>query len=188
MRSVPFVIMIALAAACAGPQAAEDEEAEAAATAEAAPNAPARADDHAPSEAGADASGMIHNTPEGGVLEWVADIEAGLDSVPRLVGSDPAAAQGAVLNLYVMRQEYLEGYYGEGGRLESGSELAGAIDGNEARFHALMAELSKEAPDSAAVGMLTDSLEAQTARVRTAAESVGRELTPWQGQGQAEDG
>ena len=174
MRSVPFVILLAFAAACAGPPADEEEATEAAATAE------ATADRSVEGESDA---GMIHNTPEGGVLEWVADIEAGLDSVPQLMGSDPAAAQGAVLNLYVMRQEYLEGYYGQGGRLEATAELASAIDRNEARFHALMSELSKEAPDSATVAVLTDSLEAQTGRVREAAEAVDGELTPWQAEG-----
>lgn len=172
MRTVLLILMIAFTAGCAEPETGE--EAEATASTEEARAAAASADG---------ASGMIHNTPEGGVLEWVRDIRTGLDSVAALAGSDPAAAQGAVLNLYVMRQEYLEGYYGPGGRLEATPELAEAIETNEARFHALMSELSTEAPDSAGVAALTDSLAAQTARVRAAAEAVGRELTPWPAEG-----
>ncbi|MDX1674359.1 MAG: hypothetical protein R3314_06085 [Longimicrobiales bacterium] len=170
MRNLTLLVIIALAAACA--EAGDDastEETELDAGAEAATTA-------------APDTGMIHNTPEGGAVDWAADIGAGLDSVPDLAGRDPAAAQGAVLNLYVLRQEYLEGYYGEGGRLEVTPELAGAIDTNEVRFHALMSELAKESPDSATVVALTDSLAAQTARVRAAAEAAGAP-TPW-----AEDG
>ena len=160
--------MIALAAACAEPgDDARTEDTELDAGAAAAATAPPD-------------TGMIHNTPEGGAIDWAADIAAGLDSVPDLAGLDPAVAQGAVLNLYVLRQEYLEGYYGEGGRLEVTPELAKAIDTNEVRFHALMSELAKESPDSAAVVALTDSLMAQTARVRAAAEAAGAP-TPWAG-------
>lgn len=167
MRIVLLFVILALTAACSEPEAGEETEATRTAAAASA----------------ADASEMIHNTPEGGVLTWVGDISAGLDSVPDLLGSDPDAAQGVVLNLYVLRQEYLEGYYGPGGRLEATPELADAIEANEARFHALMSELSEAAPDSARVVALTDSLAAQTARVRAAAEAVGRELTPWSGEG-----
>lgn len=127
----------------------------------------------------AEAEGLIQGTPEGGALDWVADIDAGLDSVPVLLGRAPATVQSHVLDLYVSRQEYLEMYYGPNGRLESSPSLAEAIDGNEARFHDLMQAVSAETPDSAEVAALADSLAAQTARVREAAESVDRELSPW---------
>ena len=175
MRSlITLLAVIGLAAACAPPDGDDtDTDTDTAVAGD------ATADESAPSTP----SGLIQNTPEGGVLDWVSDIDAGLDSVPELVGSDPSAAQGAVLNLYVMRQEYLEMYYGPGGRLEATPELAAAIDGNENRFHALMTELAKEAPDSGTVVALTDSLAAQTGRVRAAAEAVGRELSPWPEEG-----
>lgn len=124
-------------------------------------------------------TGLIQNTPEGGVLDWVADIQAGLDSIPAVAARDPAAAQSQVLNLYVTRQEYLEMYYGPGGRLEVSGALAGTIEAAESRFHALMQELAGEAPDPATIMALTDSLSAQVAEVRGAAEALGRELTPW---------
>ena len=168
MRSLSLFAIIALAAACAEPGAdTRTDETEPAAGAEAAATA-------------APDTGMIHNTPEGGAVDWADDIAAGLDSIPELAGRDPSAAQGAVLNLYVLRQEYLEGYYGAGGRLEADPALAEAIDTNEVRFHALMSELAKESPDSAVVVEATDSLEAQTARVRAAAEAAGAP-TPWSG-------
>lgn len=175
MRSLTTLLaVIGIAAACAAPDGDETDTDTDTATVES-----VTADESAPSTP----SGLIQNTPEGGVLDWLADIDAGLDSVPELVGSDPSAAQGAVLNLYVMRQEYLEMYYGPGGRLETTPDLAAAIEANEGRFHALMTELAKEAPDSGTVLVLTDSLDAQTGRVRAAAEAVGRELSPWPEEG-----
>lgn len=181
MRPIPliaFLMSVALLAACGGPQ--DDPGTDTAA----ADSAPSTAGTTAPPAADRGASDMIFNTPEGGLLDWVADIRAGLDSVPALMGSDPSAAQGTVLTLYAMRQEYLEGYYGESARLETTPELSAAIMENEQRFHALMMELAQESPDSATVVTLTDSLEAQTARVRQAAEGTGRELTPWSGEDQ----
>lgn len=154
-----FLILSILVAACGAPADETDNGTEAASAAE--------------------AEGLIQGTPEGGALDWVADIEAGLDSVPVLLGRDPAMVQSHVLNLYVTRQEYLEMYYGPGGRLEASSSLAEAIDGNEARFHDLMQAVSVEAPDSGEVAALADSLGAQTSRVREAVESVDQDLSPW---------
>lgn len=198
MRSFLLLGTLILVGACAESQPAGDTDAGAAAQASAsageangaageASGAAAvsagrsSAADAEPDAVGRGESGLIFNTPEGGALDWLADIDAGLDAVPSLVGSDPGAAQTQVLNLYVTRQEYLEGYYGPGGRLETTPELAEAIKTNEARFHVLMQELAKEAPDSARAVALTDSLSAQVSRVRTIAESVDRELNPRSG-------
>lgn len=193
MRRLFLFGTLIFAVACAESQPAEDTDTDASSTARASSvqasagpgdgSAPAGDATASTGQARAPGSGgesdMIFNTPEGGALDWLADIAAGLDTVPALVGGDPAAAQTQVLNLYVTRQEYLEGYFGPGGRLGTTPELAEAIKTNEARFHALMQELAKESPDSARVVTLTDSLAAQVSRVRTVAESVDRELTPW---------
>lgn len=167
--------------ACGEPRTAEETDTDTDAASAQAAGAQRAGGTPAAAGGSGEESGLIHNTPEGGLLDWVADIDAGLDTVAVLVGTDPAGAQSQVLNLYVMRQEYLEMYYGPGGRLEATPELADAIEANEARFHALMQELAREAPDSARVVALADSLSGQVSRVRAAAEAVGRELTPWSG-------
>ncbi len=61
---------------------------------------------------------------------------------PGRAAHDPARAQQDALDLYLTRQEYIEMYWGEGGRLTRGRELAPAIEEAENRFHILLAALA----------------------------------------------
>src|SRR5262245_35727595 len=81
---------------------------------------------------------LVAGTPAGDLEEWVAEMRAGLDSVSALVATDRAAAHRKVLGLYMNRQEFLEAYYGQGGRMLPTAGLAQAVDTNEERFHELM--------------------------------------------------
>ncbi len=80
-------------------------------------------------------------TPAGGLREWVGDVRRGLAGVPALAVRDAGQAQKRALDLYLTRQEYIEMYWGEGGRLTRGRELAPAIEEAENRFHILLAGL-----------------------------------------------
>jgi len=66
----------------------------------------------------------------------VADIRSGLQDVKK----SPLQSQQEIVQLYIGRQEYIEMYYGVGGRLthEAHPELATAITDQETRFHELM--------------------------------------------------
>ena len=127
---------------------------------------------------------LLAGTPAGDIEEWVAEMRAGLDTVSALVATDRAAAHRKVLGLYLNRQEFLEVYYGLGGRMLPTAGLAQAVDTNEERFHELMrlAEATPPAPESdlkRAIGAVERQLnvvlsEAKSTphRVRAAASSV----------------
>ncbi len=90
-----------------------------------------------------------------------------------------AAAQEQALDMYVGRQEYIEMYYGPGGRLGAGSGLGEAVVEAEERFHALMQLLaSSEPPTSARVAAVRDSLSAQYDVVLREAARSGVVLDP----------
>lgn len=103
------------------------------------------------SQATAPAGGLIQGTPEGDLDRWVEDIITGIAPLPEEAKTDGAAAQGKALNLYVTRQEYIEMYYGPGGRLKASAELGTLIEDAEARFHDLMKLLGTKPVDVAAV-------------------------------------
>src|SRR5688572_1665965 len=86
-------------------------------------------------------TGLIAGTPPGGLTQWVEEIRAGTSGLPELAITDPAAAQKKALDMYIGRQEYIEMYWGEGGRLTKGSELGIAVKTAEDRFHELMQAL-----------------------------------------------
>jgi hypothetical protein len=80
-------------------------------------------------------SDLVAGTPQGDVEEWIADVRAGMDAV---LSGDPAAVHRRVLDLYVSRQEYIEMYYGPGGRMSPPQGLADAVKLAETRFHEVM--------------------------------------------------
>ena len=55
--------------------------------------------------------------------------------VPAKFAEDPAAAQRIVLDVYVNRQEFVEIYYGETGRVSAGGPLGAAVMSAEKMFH-----------------------------------------------------
>ncbi len=109
----------------------------------------------------------IDGTPEGGLVEWVADMQAGLDTVVVVAQRDRDAAQRVVLDVYVNRQEWLERYYGKYGALQAdtASALGTAVMDAEARFHTLLTLVASEGADSAAIATAVSSVRAELGRV-----------------------
>jgi hypothetical protein len=130
--------------------------------------------------AGANTTGLIAGTPPGGLVEWVEEIRAATSGLPELAITDPAAAQKKALDTYIGRQEYIEMYWGEGGRLTRGSELAPAVMAAEARFHELMQALPGTGGpvDGNKVRTAVVALSAQYDKVLAAATAAGVTTTP----------
>ncbi len=62
---------------------------------------------------------VLPGTPPGGLADWVADIERGLEGLPAGFASASGTEEGwgrRVVDLYITRQEFIERYYGSGGR------------------------------------------------------------------------
>ena|SRR5690606_15606592 len=136
-------------------------------------------------EAGRDSTANADGTPEsggvppGGLEDWIADIRRGLAALPDRLATDPAAARMAAIELYAGRQEYIEVYYGENGRLTAGEALGPAVEHAEEEFHALMLLLSGEAPpDTAQVRAAIAAIDAAYDRVLEEARRAGVPLTP----------
>ncbi len=129
-------------------------------------------------EAGAEPA-AIPGTPAGGLADWVAEIRRGIADLPARAGAEPGEAQRRALDLYIGRQEYIELYYGPGGRLTSGEALGPAVKEAEARFHELMRMLgAAPAADSARVAAAVEALVAQLDRVVEEARAAGVSLAP----------
>ncbi|HEY8483620.1 MAG TPA: hypothetical protein VIL13_03350 [Longimicrobiales bacterium] len=132
------------------------------------------------SQAGQPAADLIPGTPPGGLAEWVADIQNGIQTIPTEAASDPAAAQKRALDLYVGRQEFIELYYGENGRLAAGQAQVGtAVADAETRFHDLLVLLSAPPPaDTAKVREAVAALANELDRVLREARAAGVPLVP----------
>jgi high-affinity iron transporter len=147
-RLLPLVLALAITAAC---ERAESPENTQVAETQAAPAAPA--------------SGLIAGTPEGDLDRWVTDIRSGIAPLTEEAKTNGSAAQGKALNLYVTRQEYIEMYYGAGGRLNASAALGTEVEAAETRFHELMKLLGTQPVDVPAVEKAVAALDAQQARV-----------------------
>ncbi|HEY0809994.1 MAG TPA: FTR1 family protein, partial [Longimicrobiales bacterium] len=106
-------------------------------------------------------------TPDGDLGDWVNAIVDGVAPLPEQAKTDGAAAQRKALELYVTRQEYIEMYYGPGGKLNAAPELGTEIESAEARFHELMQLLGAKPVDISAVEKATTALREQELRVQT---------------------
>ena len=130
-------------------------------------------------ETAAPAAMSLQGVPPGGLREWVADIRTGVEALPAAVDEDISGAQQRAVELYATRQEFIEMFYGPGGRITAGETLGPAVLEAEARFHELMQILSQTPPpDSAAVAATVAALDAQLERVLEEAESAGVPLVP----------
>jgi len=169
--TIPVLAAVSLAtvlAGCRGRQPAE-------AAAETRPLGPATT---VPASAAAPAT-LAAGTPAGGLRDWIAEVRQGLASVPAQATSQSGDAQRRALDLYLTRQEYIEMYWGEGGRLTRGRELAPAIEEAENRFHLLLAALEPRfATKSEVLRREIASLEQQYDRVLAAALSARVPLDP----------
>ncbi|HET9986766.1 MAG TPA: hypothetical protein VFQ38_24530 [Longimicrobiales bacterium] len=123
--------------------------------------------------------GLIPGTPAGGLQDWITDVRRGLAAAAERSASDPAGAQRQALELYLTRQEYIEQYYGTGGRLNAGPALGPAVKAAEDRFHEVLQQMRPGA-GSAAGGLAggVARLSAQYDTVLAAAKSAGVPLLP----------
>ena len=113
------------------------------------------------------AAGLVPGTPPGDFEDWLHVMRSGLDTVATELKTDRARAQKRVLDLYVTRQEYLEMYFGQGGRLAPTPELAESVKSAETRFHELMA-LTGAAPPAS-----EDTIRRAIAAVQQQLDRVG---------------
>jgi hypothetical protein len=129
----------------------------------------------------------IAGTPPGDLEQWVGDIRRGLESVRNGLGGDRGALQRQVLDLYVGRQEYLEMYYGPGGRMSPTEELAAAVKAAEDRFHVLIQLTGAAAPvEVAELEQAISALESQLDEVLRAAASSPTRLRAGQSEEKGE--
>lgn len=133
------------------------------------------------SQVGLDEGGLVRGTPPGGLRDWVSEIREGVRALPAEAVRDVAGARRRALDLYVTRQEYVEIYYGPGGRLlpAAAVELGAAVKEAEARFHELLQLLNQgPAPDSVQVAAAVERLDAELTRVLAEADSAGAPASP----------
>lgn len=124
--------------------------------------------------------GLIAGTPPGGLEDWVADIREGTAGLTERALTEGPAAQRVALDLYIGRQEYIEMYYGPGGRLHpaGATELGETVLAAEQEFHDLLQRLAVQPPDTAAIRLGVDSLGARLERVVRLAKAAGATLVP----------
>lgn len=127
--------------------------------------ADSKSNNSAETESSAPAGGLIQGTPDGDLDRWVADIRTGIAPLAAEARTDGASAQSEAVNLYATRQEYIEMYYGPGGRLKASAALGTEIESAEARFHDVMKLLGAKPVDATAVESAIQALDAQQARV-----------------------
>ncbi|HSL70404.1 MAG TPA: hypothetical protein VK864_09190 [Longimicrobiales bacterium] len=121
---------------------------------------------------------LIAGTPAGDLEDWVRDLSAGLDTVAASL-ADRSNAHSRVLALYVGRQEYLEMYYGPGGRMSPPPDVAEAIKQAEARFHELMKLTGATPPaDEKAVRDAIGGVRQQLERVLSLSSKVEQRVRP----------
>lgn len=118
-----------------------------------------------PAPAQPPAGGVIAGTPDGDLDAWVRAIREGIAPLAEQAKTDAAGAQSKALNLYVSRQEYIEMYYGAGGRLGASAALGAEVETAETRFHELMKLLGAPPVDATAAQAAVQALDQQQARV-----------------------
>lgn len=107
---------------------------------------------------------LITGTPDGDLEDWVADMRTGLDSLANNLSTVRAELHRRVLELYVLRQEYLEAYYGPTGKMGPSAALGESVREAEVRWHEVI-RLASAAPPAeepairTAIAALDDQLE-----------------------------
>lgn len=121
--------------------------------------------------------GLVAGTPEGDLEEWIADVQNGLDTVAQQGAGNSAEMHRRVLDLYVSRQEYIEMYYGPGGRLTPTPQLSEAVKLAETRFHEVMRLTGSTPPGEAtAIAKAIGDLKTQYAVVLSEARQTPTRL------------
>jgi len=176
-----WIAVTCLAAACAGQtggDAAADTDA--AGTAGTTPAVSPADDSGAGSQTDAAPAERVAGTPPGGLLDWVATIADGTDRMLGEMGTDVAAAQRRILDLYVTRQEFIEMYWGVAGRLRpvGADRLAQLVTDAESSFHEALQKLAVQPVDSAEIAAVADSINARLNRVVVEAKRLKVPLVP----------
>jgi hypothetical protein len=127
---------------------------------------------------------LIAGTPDGDLEQWVADMQRGLETMRSSLSGDRSALQRQVLDFYVGRQEYLEMYYGAGGRMSPTAGLATAVKSAEDRFHVLIQMTGSSTPaEEVDLKRAIDALDAQLKIVLQEAASSPKRLRASQSAG-----
>ena len=122
-------------------------------------------------------TGLVAGTPEGDLEEWIADVQNGLETAAQQATGNSAEMHRRVLDLYVSRQEYIEMYYGPGGRLMPTPQLADAVKLAETRFHEVMRLTGTTPPAAApAIARAIGDLKTQYAVVLSEAKQTPTRL------------
>jgi hypothetical protein len=116
---------------------------------------------------------LIASAPAGGHADWIRDIRTGLDTVPVQAAVDRGEALHIVQELYSRRFEPLRQFYGEGGVLEAGPQLAQAVEHAGAQIQALMRHLAGDAADAEIIEEAVWATQAALDQVEAAAQAVG---------------
>ncbi|MBI4520893.1 MAG: FTR1 family iron permease [Gemmatimonadetes bacterium] len=130
---------------------------------------------------GTAATGGVPGQPAGGLRDWVGDVSRGFREVVALAqAGDVPAARSRALDLYISRQEYIEIFYGAGGRLVAPTHaaLATTVEDSETRFHELLQLVNASPVDSAGLAAAMAAVEAQHQRVIAEAEAAGVPMMP----------
>ncbi len=136
----------------------------------------------ADSDPGANSNSAVAATasrPPGSLTDWLSDMRTRVKTIPEKFATDAVVAQQAVMDVYITRQEYVEAYYGAAGVVSKGGQLGDAVMVAETMFHDLM-KLVGATPksDVSKVRVLTDSIDAQLAKVAKLAVDAKVPLTP----------
>ncbi len=124
-------------------------------------------------------STLAAGTPAGGLKDWIGDVRRGLARLPGEAAANPTQASKSALDLYLTRQEYIEMYWGSGGRLNRGAELGPAVKEAETRFHLVLSRFEPgHAVDPVVLRRDIQSLSEQYARVIELAQHSGALLDP----------
>jgi len=163
-RRIPALLLGATLLACAGDTRTDT---------------PPQTGTEAQAEPATNAPATIPGLPPGGLEDWIAEIRDGLATLPDRIASDIAGARTVALELYVGRQEFIEIFYGENGRLTAGGALGPAVEHAEEEFHELLLMLNgDETPDAEQVRAKVVALAEAYERVLEEARRAGVPLTP----------
>ncbi|MEX2281372.1 MAG: hypothetical protein WEE89_02665 [Gemmatimonadota bacterium] len=136
-----------------------------------------RAAQDPPAAAPAPPGDLVPGTPPGDLEEWIADVQTGLDTATGGSNVDAAAVHRQVLDLYVSRQEYIEMYYGPGGRMSPTPALSEAVKQAEMRFHEVMRLTGSTPPaGQTAIAIAIGDLKAQYRMVLQEAKQTSKRL------------
>lgn len=116
---------------------------------------------------------LILTAPAGGHADWIRDIRTGLDTVPAEAAVDRGEALHSVQELYSRRFEPLRQFYGAGGAVDGGAQLAQAVERAGDQLQELMRLLAGDASDAARIEDATRASQRALDAIEAAAQAAG---------------